>query len=120
MCLCTPARKRALEGQDSEQTSAPPLLMQVSWARGAGFPLGRHFTPSEEYRVISLLLCDLSTVPRTFTNVHTGVFGLVLTDAIFLVPVEFLSGWTHTLVAALGVYAAVLTAAVVDAALIDI
>lgn len=59
-------------------------------------------------------------MPRTFPNLHTGVCGLVLTDAIFLVPVELLSGWTHTLVAALGVYATVLTAAVVDAALIDI
>lgn len=48
VCVCVPARKRALEGQDSEQTSAPPLLAQVSWARGAGFPLGRHFTASEE------------------------------------------------------------------------
>lgn len=44
----------------------------------------------------------------------------VLTDAIFLVPVEFVSWWTHTLVATLGVYTAVLTAPVADAALIDV
>lgn len=52
MCACAlvPARKRALEGQESEQTSAPTLLVQVSWARSAGFPLGRHFTASEEYK----------------------------------------------------------------------
>lgn len=64
--------------------------------------------------------CCVICPPRTFTKVHTGVCGLLLTDAIFLVPVELLSGWTHTLVAALRVYAAVLTAAVVDAALIDV
>lgn len=46
--VCVPARKRALEAQDSEQASAPPLLMQDSWACGTGFPLGRHFTTSEE------------------------------------------------------------------------
>lgn len=53
VCVCVrasvPAKKRALEGQDSEHTSAPSLLAQVSWARGAGFPLGRHFTASEEH-----------------------------------------------------------------------
>lgn len=43
-----------------------------------------------------------------------------LTDAVFLVPVELLSRRTHTLVAALRVHAAVLTAAVVDATLIDV
>lgn len=43
-----------------------------------------------------------------------------LTDAVLLVPVEFLSWWTHTLITTLCVYAAVLTASVVDAALIDI
>lgn len=47
--LCVPAKKRALEGQEREQTSAPVLLVQVSWARGASFPLGRHFTTSEEH-----------------------------------------------------------------------
>lgn len=49
VCVWVPARKRALDGQDSEQTSAPPLLVQVSWALGAGFPLGRHFTASEKH-----------------------------------------------------------------------
>lgn len=43
---------------------------------------------------------------------------MTITNAVFLVPVEFLSRWTHTLVAALGVYAAILTAPAVDAAFI--
>lgn len=59
-----PARKRALEEQDNEQTSAPPLLVQVSWARGTGFPLGRHFTASEEYT-------ELHHHDNCWTHTHT-------------------------------------------------
>lgn len=63
--VCVPARKRALEEQDNEQTSAPPLLVQVSWARGTGFPLGRHFTASEEYT-------ELHHHDNRWTHTHTN------------------------------------------------
>lgn len=138
--VCVPARKRALEGQESEQTSAPPLLVQVSWARGAGFPLGKHFTASEEHteshhhdnhldKHTPLFRPDVRNQPHNMwriskqTNTKTCTYTdteLVLTNAIFLVPVELLSWWTNTFIAALGVYTAVLTASVADAALINV
>lgn len=43
-----------------------------------------------------------------------------LTNTVFLVPVQFLSRWTHTFVTALRVHTAMLTAPVADAALINV
>lgn len=108
---CVPAKKRALEGQEREQTSAPALLVQVSWARGAGFPLGRHFTTSEEHK--SLIHHGNGPDKHTHTQ-------LVLTNTVLFVPVQFLCRRTHTLVAPLSVYTSVLTAPVIDAALVNI
>lgn len=45
---------------------------------------------------------------------------MLLTNTVFLVPVEFHAQWTQTLIAALCVYAAVLTAPIIDATLINI
>lgn len=45
---------------------------------------------------------------------------LTLTNTVFLVPVELLSRRTHTLITALCVHAAILTASVINAALINI
>lgn len=45
---------------------------------------------------------------------------MLLTNTVFLVPVEFHAKRTQTLVAALCVYAAVLTAPIIDAALVNI
>lgn len=107
----TPARKRALEGQEREQTSAPALLLQVSWARGAGFPLGRHFTTSEEHK--PLIHHGNGLDKHTQTQ-------LVLTNTVLFVPVQFLCRRTHTLIAPLSVYTSVLAAPIIDATLVNI
>lgn len=134
MCACVPARKWALEGQESEQTSAPPLFVQVSWARGAGFPLGKHLAASEEHTESHhhdnhldththtppfRARCAESTIAQV-EKLESRKNSQTLTDAIFLVPVELLPRRTHTLIAALGVNTAMLTAPVADAALINV
>lgn len=111
---CLPAKKRALEGQEREQTSAPELLVQLSWARGAGFPLGRHFTTSEEHKPF---MHHGNGPENTHTHKHTQ---LVLTNTVLFVPVQFLSRRTHTLIAPLSVYTSVLAAPIIDAALVNI
>lgn len=46
--LYKPGTKRVLYGHDRKQVSMPPVLLHTSWALGAGFAFGRHFTISEE------------------------------------------------------------------------
>lgn len=93
-------------------TPPPPR----SWCRSAGLavPVSRWADTSPPLRNTQ------SHITRTTsgdTHTHTE---LVLTNTVLLVPVELLTWWTHTLVAALRVHAAVLTAAVTDAALVDV
>lgn len=91
--LCVPAKKRALEGQDREQTSAPALLVQVSWARGAGFPLGRHFTTSEEHKPLIHHGNGRDKHTHTYTNTHSWC----LPTQSFLFQCSFCAGGhTHS------------------------
>ena len=132
-----------MEGQDSEQASVPPDLVQLSWARGTGFPLGRHFTASERqaggryydnththtcsncrYAVHTYIDTDRRTHKHTYSSPQSSQrykdVSWRHTNTVLLVPVEFLPRWTHTLIASLHVDAAMLTAPVVDAALVNI
>ena len=137
VCVCVFVYLRG-RGRWKGRRESRPLLLH-SWCKSAGLgALASHWvntSPPLRNTQSHITMTTTWTHTHTHTSVQGPLCGIhhstsgetrkqknsqTLTNAIFLVPVEFLSRRTHTLIAALGVNTAMLTAPVADAALINV